>query len=127
MSFLRINDIGLAEYATALKDLESATKIDPDDKIIKEELRKVTEELKKLRYLEKKNSFSGIFSKNPISANNRDKILEIPEKNMKNLEKVENQEKNEKNKLNPAILNYDLSYEVDPHAKVPTEINELGK
>ncbi len=101
-----------------MKDLEKAHKIDPDDNIIKEEMIKVNEEIKKMRFLEKKNSFSGIFNKNHNFSKNCDQNGEIKEKTIKN---------NDKNKLNPAILDYNLSYEVDPMAKVPLEINELGK
>ena len=40
-----------------------ATKHDPEDSIIKEEMGRVVEEIKRLKQLEKKNSFSGIFKK----------------------------------------------------------------
>ena len=40
-----------------------ATKNDPEDSIIKEEMGRVVEEIKRLKQLEKKNSNSGIFNK----------------------------------------------------------------
>ena len=46
-----------------MKDLELATKHDPEDSIIKEEMGRVVEEIKRLKQLEKKNSNSGIFNK----------------------------------------------------------------
>lgn len=90
-----------------------------------------------MKQLEKKNTFSGIFNKPqaakmaPTTTKNKEenknmnhdeninekKEKEKESKNMENLEK----------KTNIPNMNYNLSYEVNPNAKIPNEINELGK
>ena len=128
-----------------MKDLELATKHDPEDPVIREEMGKVVEEIKRLKQLEKKNSFSGIFNKpqpatsgkalvSSVENKKKEEVRKIPDLNSVN-KKNENEgvnrqgEEKEEKKDNNNLQNmkYNLSYEVDPSAKIPNEINELGR
>lgn len=115
-----------------MKDLEKASKIDNEDKIIKEEINRINEEIKRLKALEKKNNFSGIFNKpNTINSTSNEKknckiVSEEKEKKIEPQTTKQQDTKDTKDTKN-ANMNYKLSYEVDPNAKVPDEINELGK
>lgn len=112
-----------------MKDLEKASKIDNEDKIIKDEINRVNDEIKRLKALEKKNNFSGIFNKpnNNINTTSNEKkdCKIVSEEKEKKIEPPINKQTQQDPKN--ANMNYKLSYEVDPNAKVPDEISELGK
>ena len=137
--------LGIGEHLEALKDLEVAAKHDPEDPVIREEMGRVVEEIKRLKQLEKKNSFSGIFNKqqpttsgkasvSPAENKKKEEVSKSPDvkagnKNNKNNENEgdNRQEAGKKDNSNLQNMKYNLSYEVDPSAKIPNEINELGK
>ena len=124
-----------------------ANSIDPDDKIIKEEIAKISIEIKNLKHLEKKNTFSGIFNKPIYKTTNEDISINKPAKQDIPLHKPPAKQELPLNKpilkedlsvrpketpmdaISKSIdkLSYKLSYEIDPNAKIPNEINELGK